>query len=217
MFLYCLNKLGLLSEGDFEPMVLIVFARYLALMRKLQLKYWLEPAGSHGVWGLDDYQFLPFLFGASQLVGHKHIRPRSITNADIVETYANQYMYLDCIRFINQIKTGSFFETSPLLFDISGAKSWEKVSEGMMKMFRAEILGKLPIMKHFYFGSLIPFSPAHEEHVSGDECDAHHDHTAHSQHSGQESSSSKYRVTSCCVQRIPSSIAARDIQNQANR
>lgn len=162
------------------------------LVRRLQTTYRMEPAGSHGVWSLDDYQFMPFIWGSSQLVGkfitwllttrvnekkiclfrkqfnnnnnfkwnisdNPRIEPKSFLLPEVVSTYKHEYLFIACIDFINQVKTGPFPEHSNQLWNISGVTSWSKINQGLIKMYKAEILCKFPVIQHVLFGSLMTF------------------------------------------------------------
>ena len=173
-FLACLWKVNFFPQA--EPgveergIVLGVFELYLSLIRKIIKLYTLEPAGSHGVWGLDDNSFLPYVFGSAQFSpaitaetdqtpteGSLPDAPEasSVAKANLVEKEKDRNMYFSAIAFIYDVKRGPFWEHSPMLFDISGIKDgWGKINKGMLKMYNAEVLSKFPVVQHFPFGSL---------------------------------------------------------------
>nr|BAE87599.1 unnamed protein product [Macaca fascicularis] len=113
-------------------------------MRKLQKTYRMEPAGSQGVWGLDDFQFLPFIWGSSQLIDHPYLEPRHFVDEKAVNENHKDYMFLECILFITEMKTGPFAEHSNQLWNISAVPSWSKVNQGLIRMYKAECLGEVP-------------------------------------------------------------------------
>jgi serine/threonine-protein phosphatase 2A activator len=112
---------------------------YLDLCRKLQRTYFLEPAGSKGQWCLDDYQFLPFLWGSSQLTDDGPLEPKQAIDERHYRDLADDYMYLAAVKYINEVKTGPFFEHSSTLYDISNVAHWSKVNQGMIKMYHGEV------------------------------------------------------------------------------
>jgi len=162
--LYCLGKLGVLTTSESADIGLVAFDAYLQLTRHLQTAYNLEPAGSHGAWGLDDYCFLPFLFGAGQLMAGagdaNEVTVKAVVTDDrVAEMRGGEWLYVDAVKFVQSVKTGGRLgETSPMLCDIAyGVSGWDKVFTGMKRMWAAEVLGKLPIMQHFVFGKILPF------------------------------------------------------------
>lgn len=157
MFLCCLFKIGALKQSDKKATVCYIFKRYLEVVRKLQTTYNMEPAGSRGVWALDDFQFVPFLWGSSQLTDHPVIETSRFYLEDLVNRYSDEYLFMGCIKFINSVKKGPFAEHSNQLWNISGVPTWEKVNAGLIRMYKGEVLGKFPVIQHVLFGTVLPF------------------------------------------------------------
>ena len=88
------------------------------------------------------------------------MRPKAILNAEVLASFQHDYLFFDAIQFIHEMKTGPFHEHSPMLYDISAVPTWQKVNKGLIKMFVAEVLSKVPVVQHFEFGTLLPWKPA---------------------------------------------------------
>lgn len=152
-FLGCVWKLGGFLflppgtwsvEDQLRGITIGVIQPYLQLVRRLIKTYTLEPAGSHGVWGLDDHSFIPYIFGSAQYgpaisptdqTPTESSRENAPNAADVAKIAAvnrerDKNMYFGAIGFIHDVKTGPFWEHSPMLYDISGVKAgWGKINK----------------------------------------------------------------------------------------
>lgn len=152
LFLLCLCLIRFFDSSPSEErsIVLIVFYRYLRLCWRLQDVYRLEPAGSHGVWGLDDYSFLGYIFGSAQLRGKFCVRlekrrfnrdagegQKEIPVSAILRTpLSPTNLYFVSISRIHEFKRGPFHEHSSQLYAIAtGVPNWVKVHSGLFKMY----------------------------------------------------------------------------------
>ncbi|ADM11671.1 phosphotyrosyl phosphatase activator [Encephalitozoon intestinalis ATCC 50506] len=125
-------------RGDISlDCVFTTLVRYFEVVRLFVSKFNLEPAGSHGIWGLDDYQFLPFLFGSSELC-----------NTRLRFDELNDSM---CYFVAVKKKLGG---TSQILNSIMD-KDWPKVNRGMIRMYDDHVLRRSVVTQHFIYGEYL--------------------------------------------------------------
>ncbi|KAJ4467737.1 hypothetical protein C8J55DRAFT_525722 [Lentinula edodes] len=157
IFLLCLTltRFFVPEVEEERELVLRVFIRYLRLCWRLQDVYRLEPAGSHGVWGLDDSHFLGYIFGSGQLQDQTKIPVSAVLHPPLPPTN----LYFMSIMRIHEVKQGPFHEHSSQLHSIAlGVPNWGKVNSGLFKMYEAEVLGKRVVVQHIPLGGLLPWS-----------------------------------------------------------
>lgn len=134
----------------------LLFAKkYIKLSRKIQSRFRLEPAGSRGVYNIDDYQFLPFLFGAAQLAGTKAVGVSDFYNEEQVDMFRDEYIFFEAVSFILTNKRGPFNEHSYTLWNFSGLGSWDLMYRRIRSKFDDDVLTPFPIVQHLLFGKYI--------------------------------------------------------------
>lgn len=129
--------------------------KYIRLCRKIQKRFRLEPAGSRGVYNMDDYQFLPFLFGSAQLCASRGIGVKDFYSQENVENFASEYILFEAVEFILDNKRGPFNEHSYTLWNLSGLGSWENMYRRIRSKFDDDVLTPFPIVQHLLFGRYI--------------------------------------------------------------
>lgn len=157
-FMCALFKANLLQKEDKVACALVLFNKYLQLVRRLQQTYKLQAIGSNGVYSLDDYHFLGYIWGSAQLSLASPFAPCSFLDNITIEKYKNDYLFLGCIDYIRQRKPeGHFAEHSYQLWCITAVKNWPKLNAGLLTMYQEEILSRYSIMQHMSFGELLTF------------------------------------------------------------
>ncbi|PBK67888.1 Phosphotyrosyl phosphatase activator [Armillaria solidipes] len=157
LFLCCLTLVRFLQPTPEEErdLVFCVFLRYLLLCWRLQDVYMLEPAGSHGVWGLDDSSFLGYIFGSGQLRDQTEIPVSAVLHPPLPPTN----LYFMSIMRILDVKRGPFHEHSSQLYSIAkSVPNWGKVNTGLFKMYEAEVLGKRVVVQHLPLGGILEWN-----------------------------------------------------------
>lgn len=96
--------------------------------------------------------------GISESAPADCIFPFPLQDLRTVQSGADVWYYLHCIKFIHEVKSGQLAENSPMLNDISGSPTWQRINAGMLKMYFAEVMDKLPVIQHMLFGSIFTFS-----------------------------------------------------------
>lgn len=169
---FCFVIILLMKNVIAESSVFLVLEHYFSIVRLLILKYKLEPAGSHGMGGLDDFQLLPFLFGSSQFC-----RRESFEFSFLFSEAERGLCYSKALRFIHMDKafppskytykerigkyntielTEEPFSHHSITIYSLRAVPFMKINKGMIKMYDAVVLSPYAVIQHFIPSEYLP-------------------------------------------------------------
>ncbi|RVD90912.1 phosphotyrosyl phosphatase activator [Tubulinosema ratisbonensis] len=122
--------------------VFYTLKEYFRIIRFFIKKFDVEPAGSKGTWGLDDYQLLPFILGSGELLGN------SISFTELMDN--KEYCFGEALSYVIEVKGRDLSVYSPLLYSYKDYE-WDKVNLELLKMYDESIFRSKVVNQHFIY------------------------------------------------------------------
>lgn len=144
-FIFICKELSIAHDYEIKPL----FKQYFDIVRKYIFKFNIEPAGSNGMFAIDDYQFLPFLFGSAELI-ETDVKFDDILNnlKDKTHMFAEQLYF--CERHKCRAGELPFSRHSPVIYSLRNSK-WSFINEKMLEEIRNKVFDRFVVMQHFKF------------------------------------------------------------------
>lgn len=111
---------------------------YFRIVRKAINKFNIEPAGSLGIWGVDDFQLLPFLLGSAEMA------------ATGIRLGSTMGCYKEAEEYVRKTK-GRHFERDATFLASFRTKKWGDVNRILNRKYYENVLNRSVVVQHFIF------------------------------------------------------------------
>ncbi|XP_016996057.2 serine/threonine-protein phosphatase 2A activator [Drosophila takahashii] len=157
-FLCGLFRAGILLAGDTIAAALMLYNRYIHLVRRLVATYSL-PLVKDPMSSIDDYCLLPYLWGAAQLSLDSPFSPMQCEQQQ-VQRQQQDYMMLELVEHLQRSRSGQLSQVAFQLWSLLSVPTWPQVYRGLERNYIDTVLCSFQTLEQAIFCELMSFEPA---------------------------------------------------------
>ncbi|EDV46954.1 serine/threonine-protein phosphatase 2A activator [Drosophila erecta] len=155
-FLCGLFRAGILLAKDTVAAALLLFNRYIHLIRCLISTFGLSVAKDPRC-SIEEYYFLPYLWGAAQLSLDSPISPIQCEQEKILDSYRHDYMMLKIIDNLQKSRNDSMSQLALQMWSILAMPTWPQVYRGFERIYIDNVLSSFGTVENAIFCELMSF------------------------------------------------------------
>lgn len=160
LFYMCtLFKSGILGNDDTVAAALLLYPRYLDLVRRLMLFYRLSEPKGHEANVIDQRNVIPYLWGCAQLSRDAPFEPSQWDQPEVLGKYREDYMLLSSLEFLQKIMSGEALGVhSYQLWCVLSLSNWPDAYSGLIRTFLKNVLNDFYITQDLIFSEIMSFN-----------------------------------------------------------